>query len=302
MEAIDLIIESRTRELTEGFKVNRVLPSAKRRMVGPFIFLDAMGPEVLTAGRGLDVAPHPHIGLATVTYLFTGELLHRDSLGSEQLIQPGAVNWMTAGRGIAHSERTPPNVRQGEHKLFGIQSWVALPVNDEESEPAFVHHPSDDLPVINETDFTARVIAGRVFGRRSPVEVRSEMVYADVEINAGGQVPIEPEFEERAVYVVNGKVKFLPDNADFNAGNLLVLKPGQQIVVSAVDGPARLMLLGGEPFAETRFIWWNFVSSSQDRIEQAKSDWREGKFGQVVGETEFIPLPMESKPAVVRYP
>ena len=302
METIDLIIESRTRELTEGFKVNRVLPSAKRRMVGPFVFLDAMGPEVLTAGRGLDVAPHPHIGLATVTYLFNGELLHRDSLGSEQLIQPGAVNWMTAGRGIAHSERTPANVWQSDHKLFGIQSWVALPVNAEENEPAFVHHPAEDLPVVTDTDFTARIIAGSVFGQRSPISVMSDMFYADVEISAGAQVPIESEFEERAVYIVSGKAGFLPDNLSFDAGNLLVLTPGQQIIVTAIDGPARLMLLGGEPFAEKRFIWWNFVSSSQERIEQAKFDWREGKFGQVIGETEFIPLPMESKPAVVRYP
>lgn len=302
MEAIDLIIESRTRELTEGFRVNRVLPSAKRRMVGPFIFLDAMGPEVMTVGKGLDVAPHPHIGLATVTYLFKGEMLHRDSLGNEQLIQPGAVNWMTAGRGIAHSERTPASMRQSEHELFGIQSWVALPVNYEESEPSFVHHPSADLPVITDTDFRARVIAGSVFGQRSPVKAMSEMFYADVEINAGGRIPIEPVFEERAVYVVNGKAKFLPDDVIFDAGNLLILKPRQQIIVSAIDGPARLMLLGGEPFAEKRFIWWNFVSSSQERIEQAKSDWKEGKFGQVIGETEFIPLPMDSKPAVVRYP
>lgn len=302
METIDLVIESRTRELTDGFKVNRVLPSAKRRMVGPFIFLDAMGPEVLAAGRGLDVAPHPHIGLATVTYLFSGELLHRDSLGTEQLIQPGAVNWMTAGRGIAHSERTPAEVRKGQHKLFGIQSWVALPIGAEETEPTFTHYASDGLPVINYDGAQIRVVAGSIFGESSPVKALSEMFYADVELDAGARVAIGPDFEERAVYVVSGRVEFLPDRVASESGNLLILKPGTQIVVSAVDGPARLMLLGGEPFPEKRYIWWNFVSSSPDRIEQAKSDWKEGKFGQVVGETEFIPLPADSRPAVPRYP
>ena len=302
METIDLVIESRTRELTEGFKVNRVLPSAKRRMVGPFIFLDAMGPEVLTAGRGLDVAPHPHIGLATVTYLFIGELLHRDSLGTEQSIQPGAVNWMTAGRGIAHSERTPAEVRTSHHKLFGIQSWVALPTRAEETEPSFVHYESDSLPTLTDNGVRIRVIAGNIFGAPSPVKVLSEMFYADVELDVGARVAIEPDFEERSVYVVRGRVEFLPDRVASEAGNLLILKPGQQIVVSAVDGPARRMLLGGEPFTEKRYIWWNFVSSSPERIEQAKSDWKEGKFGQVIGETEFIPLPADSRPAVPRYP
>ena len=302
METIDVVIESRTRELTEGFKVNRVLPSAKRRMVGPFIFLDAMGPEVLVAGKGLDVAPHPHIGLATVTYLFSGELLHRDSLGTEQLIQPGAVNWMTAGRGIAHSERTPAEVRKGQHKLFGIQSWVALPIRAEETEPSFTHYASDSLPVINDDGVQIRVIAGRIFGQRSTVKALSEMLYADVELDAGARVAIEPDFDERAVYVVSGRVEFLPDRVAFEAGSLLILKPEQQIVVSTVDGSARLMLLGGEPFPEKRYIWWNFVSSSPERIEQAKSDWKEGRFGQVAGETEFIPLPADSRPAVPRYP
>jgi redox-sensitive bicupin YhaK (pirin superfamily) len=218
------------------------------------------------------------------------------------LIQPGAVNWMTAGRGIAHSERTPAEVRRAEHKLFGIQSWVALPASAEEAEPTFLHFSSDSLPTLSDNGVQIRVVAGNIFGERSPVKVLSEIFYADLELDVGARVAIEADFEDRAVYVVSGSAEFLPEKVAFGTGNLLILKPGQQIVVSAGGKGARLMLLGGETFPEKRYIWWNFVSSSPERIEQAKSDWKEGKFGQVIGETEFIPLPADSRPAVPRYP
>lgn len=300
--AVDLIIESRSRELTEGFKVRRVLPHAKRRMVGPFVFFDEMGPEILSAGKGLDVAPHPHIGLATVTYLFAGELLHRDGLGTEQLIQPGAVNWMTAGSGIAHSERTPEAARNLGAELFGIQTWVALPVRNEEDAPTFFHHEASELPVIEAENKRACVIAGSLYGERSPVKTFSEMFYADVILQKGARLPVPAEYEERAVFIVEGAAKFLPDDGTFQAGQLVVLKPKQEITIECAWQSARLMLFGGEPMAEKRHIWWNFVSSSQERIEQAKQDWREKRFAPVPNETEFISLPADSRPVVARYP
>jgi redox-sensitive bicupin YhaK (pirin superfamily) len=300
--AVDLVIESRTRELTEGFKVRRVLPHAKRRMVGPFIFFDEMGPEILTAGKALDVAPHPHIGLATVTYLFKGEILHRDGLGTEQLILPGEVNWMTAGSGIAHSERTPQEIRNTGSELFGIQTWVALPLHDEETAPTFFHHGGGELPLFEAEGKTARVIVGSLYGERSPVETFSEMLYADVSFTSGAKLPIDAEHEERAVYVVEGKVEFLPNGGIFNAGQLAILKPKREIIVSCVSASARIMLFGGEPMSEKRHIWWNFVSSSKERIEQAKEDWKDMRFAPVPDETEFIPLPSDSRPVVVRYP
>jgi redox-sensitive bicupin YhaK (pirin superfamily) len=300
--AVDLVIESRTRELTAGFKVRRVLPHAKRRMVGPFIFFDEMGPEILTMGKGLDVAPHPHIGLATVTYLFKGEILHRDGLGTEQLILPGEVNWMTAGSGIAHSERTPQESRKNGTELFGIQTWVALPVRDEETAPTFFHHGGSELPVIEDQGKTVRLIAGSLYGEKSPVETFSEMFYADILMTSGAKLPIPFEQEERAVFVVEGTAEFLPNNGTFHAGQLVILKPKQEITLSCASSSARLMLFGGEPMSEKRHIWWNFVSSSKDRIEQAKHDWREMRFAPVPGEAEFIPLPPDSFPVVARYP
>lgn len=288
-------------ELTDGFKVRRVLPSAKRRMVGPFIFFDEMGPEILSSGKGLDVAPHPHIGLATVTYLFKGELLHRDSLGTVQMICPGEVNWMTAGSGIAHSERTPPEIRQTGSELFGIQSWVALPTNAEETEPTFFHHEVSELPIIEDKDKSVRLIAGSLYGARSPVATFSEMFYADVSLNAHAKLLIPPITEERAVFIVEGAVKFLSNDGEFSVGQLVVFKPGAEIVLTAVSNFARLMLLGGEPVGQ-RHIWWNFVSSSKERIEQAKRDWKEGRFAPVPDEIEFIPLPADSRPVVARYP
>jgi redox-sensitive bicupin YhaK (pirin superfamily) len=300
--SLDTVIVTRVRDLVGGFKVRRVLPSPRRRMVGPFIFLDQMGPEVLRAGGGLDIAPHPHIGLATVTYLFDGELLHRDSLGTVQTISPGEVNWMTAGRGIAHSERTPQERRQTESSLYGIQSWVALPRRDEETEPAFAHHGSDELPVVEGEGKRVRLIAGSLYGARSPVRTLSEMFYADITLAAGARLPVPSAHEERAAYVVAGAVEFPDDGGTFGAGQLLVFKPGVEIMLAAHESaPARVMLLGGEPLDGRRHIWWNFVSSSNERIEQAKEDWKAGRFAPVPGETEIIPLP-ESRPAVVRYP
>jgi redox-sensitive bicupin YhaK (pirin superfamily) len=306
--AIETVVVTRERALVEGFRVRRVLPSARRRMVGPFIFLDQMGPEVLRAGRGLDVAPHPHIGLATVTYLFSGELMHRDSLGSAQLIRPGEVNWMTAGRGIAHSERTPQESRRGASELFGVQSWVALPTSAEESEPAFAHHEAGELPFVEGEGKTVRLIAGSLYGARSPVRTLSEMFYADVLLAPGATLEVPCEHEERAAYVIEGSVKLVEGSVElthergvFAAGQLLVFRPSAGVVLrSDAAGPARLMLLGGEPLDGPRHIWWNFVSSSAERIEQAKRDWREGRFSPVPGESEFIPLP--GGPAVVRYP
>jgi redox-sensitive bicupin YhaK (pirin superfamily) len=301
--ALETVVVTRERELVDGFRVRRALPSARRRMVGPFIFLDQMGPEVLSAGLGLDVAPHPHIGLATVTYLFKGELLHRDSLGIVQTIRPGEVNWMTAGSGIAHSERTPQDLRTTGSDLFGIQSWVALPRKYEESAPSFAHHGANDLPVVEGEGKRARLIAGSLYGARSPVETLSEMFYADVELDRGARLPVPREHEERAAYVVEGAVMLEgEDGAEFGAGQLAVSKPGAEITLAASGATgARLMLLGGEPSDGRRHIWWNFVSSSPERIEQAKEDWKAGRFAPVPEETEFIPLP-ETGPAVVRYP
>ena len=276
--AIDLIIESKMRELIDDFKVRRVLPSAKRRMVGPFIFLDQMGPEILKEGKGLDVAPHPHIGLATVTYLFQGELLHRDSLGTKQIILPGEVNWMTAGSGIAHSERTPTEARKSGAELFGIQSWIALPLKDEETAPTFFHHAENELPVIEGEGKIVRLIAGSLYGEKSPVKTFSEMFYADVSIEKGAKLVITKEHEERAVFIVEGAIEILPNGEIFNAGQLLILKPNEEIILTANSENARLMLLGGEPLSEKRHIWWNFVSSSRERIEQAKEDWKSQKF------------------------
>ena len=300
--AVDIVIDSRVSELTRGFKVRRALPSVRRRMVGPFIFVDQMGPEILTAGTGLDVAPHPHIGLATVTYLFKGEIVHRDSLGTVQTIFPGEVNWMTAGSGTAHSERTPPGIRTNGGELFGIQTWVALPEASEENDAEFFHHRADELPAINDRDVSVRLIAGSLFGLTSPVKTFSHMFYADVTITSGGKLSIPSEHEERAIYVVNGVIKLDSDPDDFAAGQLLVLKPKAEVVMSAVSSSATVMLLGGDPIGK-RHIYWNFVSSSKERIEQAKTDWREGRFEPVPGETEFIPLPPDTgRPVVVRYP
>jgi hypothetical protein len=299
--AIETVILPRTSEIVDGFTVRRALPSRRRRMVGPFIFLDQMGPEILAPGRALDVAPHPHIGLATVTYLFEGEALHRDGLGTVRRISPGDVNWMMAGRGIAHSERTPEELRGKGSRIFGIQSWVALPMRDEEREPSFAHHDAGELPFIEGEGKRARIIAGSLFGERSPVPALSDMFYADVQLDAGARLAIPIDHEERAIFIVQGRIGVDRDGGTFNEGELLVLKPHEPLTVAAEGAPARVMLLGGAAMDGPRHIWWNFVSSSRDRIEQAKADWREGRFARVPDETEFIPLPGDG-PVIAPYP
>jgi len=285
---LELVVVPRTTDLGDGFQVRRALPSARRRLVGPFVFFDEMGPTVLRAGRGLDVRPHPHIGLATVTYLFDGEILHRDSLGTVQPIRPGELNWMTAGRGIVHSERTPPELRQSESRVFGIQAWVALPKLHEEMEPAFVHHPETDLPAIEENGLVVRVIAGAFSDVRSPVETLHETVYADAAMDEGARLPVDAAYEERALYIAEGAIEIGGETHE--AGRLLVLRPGESVSATAIR-PAHVMLLGGAPMDGPRYIWWNCVSSRKERIEQAKADWKAGRFERVVEETEFIPLP-----------
>ncbi|WP_375766530.1 pirin family protein [Archangium gephyra] len=294
---LETLIVTGTRDLGDGFKVRRALPSARRRMVGPFIFLDQMGPAVFHSGHGLDVRPHPHIGLATVTYLFDGEILHRDSLGTVQPIRPGEVNWMTAGRGIVHSERTGPEVRAAGGKLFGMQAWVALPKQHEETGPAFIHHESGTLPFLEGEGVRMRLIAGALYGKRSPVQTHSDMFYADAALEEGAGLVIPAEHEERAIYLAEGTVEL--DGTEFSAGELLVFRPGSEISLRA-STQARMMLMGGEPMDGPRYIFWNFVSSSKERLEEAKADWKAGRFAAVPQETEFIPLPEE--PAPVRYP
>lgn len=286
-DAIDLVIVPRTADLGD-FTVRRALPSSRRRMVGPFIFLDHMGPTEFKAGHGVDVRPHPHIGLATVTYLFNGEIVHKDSLGSDVAIRPGDVNWMTAGRGIAHSERTAADRRAGGEPLHGLQCWVAMPKGDEESAPAFSHHDGAKLPIVSGEGKTARVVAGKLFGAASPVETLSDTFFADVSLEPGTSVPLDPGYEERAIYIVSGEIEIADDR--FESGRLLVFKPGDRITVKAVAA-ARFVMLGGAPMDGPRHIWWNFVSSRKDRIEQAKADWKAGRFEAVPGDTEFIPLP-----------
>jgi redox-sensitive bicupin YhaK (pirin superfamily) len=282
------VISPRPRDLG-GFEVRRVLPSLERRSVGPFVFWDQMGPAALATGRGIDVRPHPHIGLATITYLFEGQIMHRDSLGSEQVIRPGEVNWMTAGRGIVHSERTPPELRKTGSILSGIQAWVALPRTHEETEPTFTHHPATEMPVIEGDGARVQVLVGALYGRESPVRALSPMFYADAALRAGATVKLPAEHEERAIHVAAGRVKVASES--FTSGQLLAFRPGDEIVVTAEE-ESRVLLIGGAPLDGPRHVWWNFVSSSTERIEQAKADWKGGRFPLVPYETEFIPLPV----------
>jgi redox-sensitive bicupin YhaK (pirin superfamily) len=273
-----------------GFEVHRALPARERQMVGPFIFFDQMGPGEFLTGHGLDVRPHPHIGLSTVTYLFEGEIMHRDSLGSAQSIRPGDVNWMTAGCGIAHSERTDPALRVHGNRLFGIQSWVALPKSLEETVPAFVHHPAATLPATEDGGTRLRLIAGTGWGLLAPVAVSSPLFYADATLSPNAALPLPEEHEERGVYVLLGAVEVA--GTRFESGRMLLFRAGDPATVRAGAEGARLLLLGGAAMDGPRFIFWNFVSSSRDRIEQAKADWKEGRFDKVPGdEKEFIPLP-----------
>jgi redox-sensitive bicupin YhaK (pirin superfamily) len=286
MDSIQNIIEPHIQDLG-GFQVRRLLPSDILTLVGPFIFFDHLGPAVFPPGHGVDVRPHPHINLATVTYLFEGVLLHQDSVGSVQEIHPGAVNWMTAGRGIVHSERTPDKERSRASTLHGIQTWVALPDAYEEIDPWFRHHPRSDLPTWEDAGVSFTLIAGESYGRKSSVQTFSRMIYLDVQLMPGAQFTLPSDYSEQAVYSVTEGLQI--DGFPLEQYRLAVLTPGAAVTISC-DRPTRCMVIGGEPVGE-RHKWWNFVSSRLDRIEQAKQDWREGRFEPVPQEIEFIPLP-----------
>jgi redox-sensitive bicupin YhaK (pirin superfamily) len=284
----DLVIPTRPRDLG-SFSVRRALPFAQRRMVGPFIFFDHFGPVVLPPGRGMDVRPHPHINIATVTYLFDGEIVHRDSLGIEQAIVPGELNWMTAGRGIVHSERSSVEARKRGVRAHGIQSWVALPKSHEESEPSFHHHGSGELPLVERGGAKLRVIAGSAYGASSPAIVHSPLFYVEASFESKGEIALPDEYPERAVYVVEGALRARAGRIE--EGTMLVFGEATPAVVAA-ESACRLMLLGGAPVDGERHVWWNFASSSLERIERAKHDWKEGRFPKVPGDDqEFIPLP-----------
>jgi Pirin-related protein len=287
MESVIDIIEGRPRDLG-GFSVRRVLPAARRRTVGPFIFFDHLGPADFAPGSGMDVRPHPHIGLATVTYLLEGRIVHRDSLGNVQAIEPGAVNWMTAGRGIVHSERTADEDRVRGLRMHGLQFWVWLPRAQEECAPAFHHYPAASLPQAVVDGVQLRLIAGTAIGLQSPVQTLAQTLYVDARLPAGGTLQVPAESVERALYPVDAPIEV--DGRLFEPGRLLVLAPGRAVRVHA-ERAATVMLLGGEPLDGERQLWWNFVSSSPERIEQARADWAAGRFPAVPGEHEFIPLP-----------
>ncbi|HTN95771.1 MAG TPA: pirin family protein [Nordella sp.] len=286
--ALDLVIVPRVRDLGGGFNVRRALPHGRRQMVGPFIFFDHFGPVQFIAGQGMDVRPHPHIGLATVSYLFDGSILHRDSEGNIQEIMPGAMNLMTAGRGIAHSERTPDVQRRTGQEMLGLQSWIALPAGKEEIDPSFQHFDAATLPIVEDKGLKARVIAGSAFGATAPVAMVSDWFYVEVTAEAGQTVPLDATYEERAIYLVEGEVDIAGDT--FAAPQMLIFRPGDRISVKTVK-KTRMMFLGGTAMEGPRHIWWNFVSSRKERIEAAKEDWKSGRFGPVPDETEFIPLP-----------
>jgi redox-sensitive bicupin YhaK (pirin superfamily) len=282
------LLKGHERDLGGGLIVSRVLPGHPHQMVGPFIFFDQMGPVTVAPGQNVDVRPHPHIGLATVTWLFEGEMIHRDSLGVVQPIAPGDVNWMTAGRGIVHSERGDPETRKSARRMYGIQSWVALPKAHEDAEPSFSHHPSASLPKIRMPGVEMRLIAGDVFGEKSPAPTFSRMFYLAAELEAGATLTLPAEHEERGVYLVQGNVavdgNLLPEK------NLAYLPEGKPVQIQAKT-QSRVMLLGGEKMDGPRHIWWNFVASSKEKIEEAKQRWRDQRFAPVPKETEFIPLP-----------
>jgi redox-sensitive bicupin YhaK (pirin superfamily) len=294
VDSIETLIIPRARDLG-GFEVRRALPAPKRQMVGPFIFFDQMGPVEFLTGQGIDVRPHPHIGLATVTYLFRGEFQHRDSLGSNQMIHPGAVNWMIAGNGVTHSERTSEATRRNPHALFGIQTWVALPESAEETPAAFEHQPREALPLIEDRGATVRLILGTGWGARAPVRTFTEMFYADARLEPGAVLPLPDGHEDRGLYVIDGTITVAGQS--FEANRMVVFRPGDPIHVTAGPQGARLMLLGGETLGGPRYIWWNFVASSKERIEAAKEawragDWEHGRFRLPPGDdAEFIPLP-----------
>jgi len=277
------------RELGDGFSVARVLPQAHQRTVGPFVFFDYFGPVAFPPGKGIDVRPHPHIGLATVTYLFEGSQVHRDSLGNVQEIVPGDVNWMTAGRGIVHSERTGPDVRARGHRMHGIQSWVGLPAKNEEDAPSFQHAAKELLPTRDENGVSLRVVTGKAYGLASPVRTPMEIFYVDAQMKDGSTLALPEEYEERGAMVVGGTVE--SGGVRHEDGAMILFDKGERAEIKAVRD-ARVMLLGGAPLDGPRHVWWNFVSSSRDRIEQAKADWNAMRLGTIPGDDrEFIPLP-----------
>jgi redox-sensitive bicupin YhaK (pirin superfamily) len=283
--SVELVVEPQARDLGE-FTVRRVLPSADRQMVGPFIFFDHMGPAEFPPGKGIQVRPHPHIGIATITYLFEGEIVHRDDLGYTQAIQPGAVNLMTAGSGIVHSERAGDDLDETS-RLHGIQSWMALPEDQQECDPEFVHYPTDQLPRSEHEGVAVTVIIGSAYGHNSPVEVRAPMLYLELQIPKGSEITLPDSYEELAAYVVDGGAQV--DECPLGPGMMAVFRNGSSPRIKALED-SRVMIVGGANLGK-RHIWWNFVSASKARIEQAKTDWREGRFGKVEGDDEFIPLP-----------
>jgi redox-sensitive bicupin YhaK (pirin superfamily) len=294
-DPVDVVLEPRERDLGDGFLVRRVLPSGKRRAVGPFVFFDHFGPTRLPPGQGLDVRPHPHINLATVTYLYEGEIDHRDSIGSFQTIRPGDINWMTAGRGIVHSERTPQALRSSGSRVHGLQLWIGLPREQEDTAPAFHHYAGDTLPVVRQAGAVVRVLAGEAFGARSPVVALSPVTYLDVKLEAGARLELSDALGARGVYVIDGDVSC--GGRSFAPGRMLVLAPRGAVTVASERG-ARFVVVGGAPFPEARHLWWNFASSSEERIDRAKRDWLErrgdpaGPFPLVPGdEHDFIPIP-----------
>lgn len=288
-DAIENLIIPRTSDIG-GFQVRRALPTRQRRLVGPFIFFDRMGPAILRPDEALDVKPHPHIGLSTVTYLFDGEIRHLDSLGTEKVIRPGDINLMTAGRGIVHSERTPDNLRGHPLAMSGLQTWLALPDEKEEMNPEFTHTEKGDMPVIDDGGVSGRVVIGSFEGLKSPVKVFTDTLYADISLQPGSKFPFGAAHEERAVYVLSGEVVIAGDR--FAPDQLLVFRPGDAITLEGGEQGCHLMLFGGAALNSKRYIWWNFVSSSKERIEKAKEEWRTGRFDIVPGdEEEFVPLP-----------
>lgn len=293
-DAIETLIIPRSRDLGD-FEVRRALPAPQRQMVGPFIFFDQAGPAEFLTGTGIDVRPHPHIGLGTVTYLYRGDFHHRDSIGSDQIILPGALNWMVAGRGVTHSERTSARARSGAHSLFGVQTWVALPDEAEDIAPFFEHHAAEVLPVIENEGVRLKLILGKAYGETAPASLFSEAFYADVALAPGARFPMPDDHEDRGVYVLEGSVVIA--GQVFEAGRMMVFRPGDAITVAAGETGARLMILGGATLNGPRYVWWNFVASSRDRIAAAKEAWKAGQWGRglfdlPVGDSdEFIPLP-----------
>jgi redox-sensitive bicupin YhaK (pirin superfamily) len=283
-----ILLQGRAHDLGDGFTVRRMLPSVERRTVGPFVFFDYFGPARFAPGKGIDVRPHPHIGLATVTYLFEGSQVHRDNIGSVQTIAPGDVNWMVAGSGIVHSERTGPDVRATGHTIHGIQTWVGLPQADEETAPRFEHYAMAELPVRDEGGVHLRVVAGHAFGLASPVKVFSGTLYADAHFTAGSALRLTDEYAERGVLVIDGTVD--TNGTQLEKGAMAIFDTGEEVTLSASQS-AHAMLFGGEALDGHRHLDWNFVSSSMDRIAKARDDWQAQRFAKIPGETEFIPLP-----------